>query len=276
MKKAILVVSFGTTYKKTLELTIEKIENEIRDNFKDYYVKRAFTAHRIINKLKKRDGIIVPTPEEALEELYKEGYEEIIVQPLHIIPGEEFQYVRLVVDKFRSEGKFKIIKLGRPALHFQGGEETPNDYEIFINAIKEIIPDDKTMLFMGHGSNHPSNACFVSLQSVFKFMHMDNVFIGTVEGYPTIEVMIEMLKKDNIKEVKLAPLMLVAGDHAINDMASDEDDSWKTLLENNGIKPHIYLHGLGEIAKFRQIYIDHVQDVINSKYLDLGDTKKSI
>ncbi len=276
MKKAILVVSFGTTYKETLELTIEKIENEIRDTFKEYYVKRAFTAHMIINKLKKRDGIIVPTPEEALEELYKDGYEEVIVQPLHIIPGEEFQYVRLVVDKFRTENKFKSIKVGRPALHFQGGEETPNDYEIFIESIKEIIPEDKTMLFMGHGSNHPSNACFVSLQSVFKYVHIDNVYVGTVEGYPTIEKMIEMLKKDKVKEVKLAPLMLVAGDHATNDMASDEEDSWKTVLNENGIETEVYLHGLGEIEKFRKIYIDHVQDVIDGKYLHLGDTKKTI
>lgn len=275
MKKAILVVSFGTTYKDTLKLTIEKIENEIKETFKDYYVKRAFTAHMIIKKIKNRDGIIVPTPEEALEELYREGYEEIIVQPLHIIPGEEFQYVRFVVDRFKASNKFKSIKLGRPALHFQGGEETPNDYEIFVDAIKDIIPADKTMVFMGHGSNHPANSAFVALQSVFRYMDHNNVYLGTVEGYPTIDMIIDMLKKDKINEVKLAPLMLVAGDHATNDMASDEEDSWKTVLEEAGINVEIYLHGLGEIKAFRDIYVNHVKDVVDNKYLHLGDTKKA-
>ena len=275
MKKAILVVSFGTSYKDTLKLTIEKIEDEIRERFKDYYVMRAFTAHRIIKKIKNRDEIVIPTPEEALEQLYKEGYEEVIVQPLHIIPGEEFQYIRLVVDKFKASNKFKSIKVGRPALHFQGGEETPNDYEIFVDAIKEIIPKDKPMVFMGHGSNHPANSSFVALQSVFTYLNYNNVYVGTVEGYPTIDMIVEILKREDISYVKLAPLMLVAGDHATNDMASDEEDSWKTILEEAGIKVDIYLHGLGEIEKFRQIYINHVQDVIDNKYLHLGDTKKT-
>lgn len=274
MKKAILVVSFGTTYKETLKLTIGKIEDEIKNNYKEFEVRRAFTAHMIIKKLKDRDGLVVPTPEQALNKLYEEGYEEVIVQPLHIIPGEEFQYIRLVVEKFEKQKKFKSIKIGRPALHFHGSEENPDDYETFIEAIKDIIPKDKTMLFMGHGSNHPANSAFVALQSVFKYMQLDNVYIGTVEGYPTIDMIIDILKRDGIKSVKLAPLMLVAGDHAINDMASDEEDSWKSILKSNGIDVELYMHGLGEIDSFRKIYINHIQDVIDNKYLNLGNTKK--
>lgn len=274
MKKAILVVSFGTTYRDTMELTIGRIEKEIRDTFKEFEVRRAFTAHMIIKKLKNRDGIVVPTPEEALEKLHEEGYEEVIVQPLHIIPGEEFQYIRLVVEKYAKSNKFKDIRLGRPALHFNGSDENPDDYETFVEAVKDIIPKDRTMLFMGHGSNHPANASFVALQSIFRYMDMDNVYVGTVEGYPTIDMMIKILKRDKVDEVLLAPLMLVVGDHALNDMASDEEDSWKSRLEAAGIKVEIYLHGLGEIPEFRKIYIDHVEDVIEGKYLNLGDTKK--
>lgn len=274
MKRAILVVSFGTTYKETMKITIEKIEEEIRSKFKEYDVMRAFTSHMIIKKLKNRDGITVPTPEEALDRLQQEGYEEVIVQPLHIIPGEEFQYIRLVVEKYENKKAFKSIKVGRPALHFHGSEENPDDYEVFIEAIKGIIPKDKTMLFMGHGSNHPANSAFVALQSVFKYMHMDNVYLGTVEGYPTIDLIVDLLKKDKISKVKLAPLMLVAGDHALNDMASEEEDSWKSILEEAGIEVELYIHGLGEIKEFREIYLRHIQDAIDNKYLNLGDTKK--
>ena len=276
MKKAILVVSFGTTYKETLKLTIEKIEDKIRDTFKEYEIRRAFTAHMIIKKLKNRDGIIIDTPKEALEKLKAEGFEEIIVQPLHLIPGEEYDYVRYVVQSFENEGCFKRISLGRPALYFQGIEEhIPDDYSIFVDSILELIPDDKKVVFMGHGSTHYSNACYGALQSMLRDIGKNNVYIGTVEGYPTVETVIAALKKDEVKEVNLMPLMLVAGDHAQNDMASEEEDSWKTLLENEGIKVNIHMHGLGELPKFQDIYVQHTKDAMEETYKGIGQTKKA-
>ncbi|GLC32471.1 sirohydrochlorin cobaltochelatase [Clostridium omnivorum] len=275
MKKAILVVSFGTTHKDTLKLTIEKIEDRIKRTFPEYEMRRAFTAHMIIKILKDRDGIVTDTPEEALEKLKLEGFEEVIVQPLHIIPGAEFDYIKLVVDEYKRKGVFKKISLGRPALYFQAvEEELPDDYKIFVEAIDEVIPKDKAAVFMGHGSSHPANACYGCLQSVLSDLDKEKIYIGTVEGYPTIETIIRRLKKDNVKEVVLVPLMLVAGDHAKNDMASDEEDSWKSILEVEGINSEVYLHGLGEIEKFQDIYLKHIKDVIEGKYINFGETRK--
>lgn len=276
MKKAILVVSFGTTHQDTLKLTIEKIEHKVREEFKGYEIRRAFTAHIIIKVLKERDRIYIDTPEEALGKLRDEGYEEVIVQPLHIIPGAEFDYIKLVVDKFKEEKAFKSIKLGRPALFFQKGEDTPDDYCIFIDSIKSIIPKDKEMVFMGHGTAHHANACYSCLQYMFIKEAMHNVHIGTVDGYPTLQDIIRILKKKQVKELKLAPLMLVAGDHAKNDMASEEEDSWQSMLKAEGMKVDIYLHGLGEIDAFQDIYLEHIKDAIEGTYDRFMTTHKKV
>ena len=272
--KAILAVSFGTTHKDTLKKTIEKIEDRIREEFKNYEVRRAFTAHIVIKVLKTRDGIIENIPEEALEKLKAQGYDEIIVQPLHIIPGEEYEYVKHVVDNFRKQGAFKKIILGRPALYFKGEENVPDDYAIFTQAIREILNKEGTIVMMGHGSNHPANACYPCLQSVLSDQGYDNVYIGTVEGYPTINQVIARLKKASVKEVTLVPLMLVAGDHVKNDMAGDDEASWKNILKANEINSNLYMHGLGELEKFQNIYLQHISDAINESYSGVGQTKK--
>ncbi|MEK6265164.1 MAG: sirohydrochlorin cobaltochelatase [Clostridium sp.] len=275
MKKAILVVSFGTTYADTRKLTIERIEERVRETFSDYEVIRAFTSHMIIKKLKDRDGITCDTPEQALDKLVQEGYTDVIVQPLHLIPGAEFDYIKAVVHRFKNKKAFNEIKLGRPALYYKGEEsEIPNDYGVLVDAVEEIIPSDKVVVFMGHGSIHYANACYSCLQSVFDDKGFSNVYLGTVEGYPTLQDVIRKIVEDKINEVTLVPLMIVAGDHAKNDMASDEEDSWKTVLQNQGIKVNVYLHGLGEIPKFQEIYLDHIRDVIEDKYEGLGKTKK--
>lgn len=275
MKKAVLAVSFGTSHRDTLKLTIEKIENKIQEEFKDYEVVRAFTAHKIIKKLKERDNLFIDNIEEALEKLKNQVYEEVIVQPLHIIPGEEYDYIKSVVKRYEESEAFEKLSLGRPALFFQGdGEGVPDDYKIFIDAIEEIIPKDKAIVFMGHGTFHLANAFYGCLQSVLRDCEKENVYIGTVENYPTLDNVINKLKKDKVKDVILAPLLLVCGDHAKNDMAGDEEDSWKSILTSNGFNVEIHLHGLGEIEKFQDIYINHVKDAIDEKYKGVGKTKK--
>ena len=251
MKKAILVVSFGTSYIDTLKATIEKAENQIRDYFNDYDTYRAFTSHKIIKKLKEKHEMLIDTPEEILEKLYDEGYDEVIMQPLHIIPGEEFIYINKIGELYKD--KFKSLKIGRPIFYYQGIEELPQDYSLFIEATKELYESNKAVVLMGHGTAHPSNSVYGCLQAVFEDEGYENVFVGTVEGYPNFESVIKRLKRKNISEVTVAPLMVVAGDHARNDMASDEEDSLKSMLEEEGIKVNIHMKGLGENEKFNEL-----------------------
>ena len=272
MKKAILVVSFGTSHLDALENSIEKIENRIRDEFKDYEVFRAFTAHMIIKKLKERDNIEILKPEEALEDLKNKGFEEVIIQPLHIIPGEEYSYIRGMARRHKDD--FKTIKLGRPIFFYQGVEEVPQDYSEFIESMKEVLDNEESVVLFGHGSAHSSNAVYGMLQTVLEDEGYDNVFVATVEGYPTIETCIRRMKKKGIKKTKLVPLLVVAGDHAKNDMASDEEDSMKSILKREGIESTVYLHGLGEVDKFVQLYVNRIHDIIDGTYDELGRTKK--
>ena len=272
MKKAILVVSFGTSYLEPLKNSIENVENKIRNQFKDYDVHRAFTSHMIIKKLEIVHGLIVEKPEELLEKLYIEGYEEVIIQPLHIIPGEEFSYIKNIEVYFKD--KFKSIKVGRPIFYYQGIEGLPEDYSLFIKSIKGIIEGEEAVVMMGHGTVHPSNAVYGALQSVLNDEGYKNVFVGTIKGYPNFTSVLNKIKKRGIKKVLLMPLMLVAGNHAINDMTSEKDNSWKSMLEAEGIEVKLWTKGLGEIDEFAQLYIDRVDDLINNRYIETGEIKK--
>lgn len=272
MKKAILVVSFGTSYLEPLKNSIENVENKIRNQFKDYDVYRAFTSHMIIKKLEIVHGLIVEKPEELLERLYIEGYEEVIIQPLHIIPGEEFSYIKNIEVYFKD--KFKSIKVGRPIFYYQGIEGLPEDYSLFIKSIKGIIEGEEAVVMMGHGTVHPSNAVYGALQSVLNDEGYKNVFVGTVKGYPNFISVLNKIKKRGIKKVLLMPLMLVAGNHAINDMTSEKDNSWKSMLETEGIEVKLWTKGLGEVDEFAQLYIDRVDDLINNRYIGTEEIKK--
>lgn len=272
MKKAIVVVSFGTSYLESLKNSIESVEDKIRKEFKDYDVCRAFTSLKIIKKLRDSRNIYVDTPEEVLEKLYEEGVEEVIMQPLHLIPGEEYTYIKNIQQIFKH--RFKSLKLGRPIFYYQGIEELPNDYSLFVESIKELVSRAESVVMVGHGSSNPANSVYGCLQSVLEDEGYDNVFVGTVEGYPNFDSVLKRIKKKNINEVILMPLMLVAGDHAINDMASDEEDSWKSMFEVEGIKVNLHIKGLGEVDEFGQLYVNRIYDVINNRYEGIGETKK--
>ena len=266
------MVSFGTSYLEPLKNSIENVENKIRNQFKDYDVYRAFTSHMIIKKLEIVHGLIVEKPEELLERLYIEGYEEVIIQPLHIIPGEEFSYIKNIEVYFKD--KFKSIKVGRPIFYYQGIEGLPEDYSLFIKSIKGIIEGEEAVVMMGHGTVHPSNAVYGALQSVLNDEGYKNVFVGTVKGYPNFTSVLNKIKKRGIKKVLLMPLMLVAGNHAINDMTSEKDNSWKSMLEAERIEVKLWSKGLGEVDEFAQLYIDRVDDLINNRYIETGEIKK--
>ncbi len=248
-KKAVLVASFGTSYPKVLSDCIESTEKSIREAFSGYELRRAFTSGFIIGKLAKRDGVNIDDAAGALEKLKDEGFSRIVVQPLHIIPGYEYHKVKKTVYEFERKKAFDEIVLGEPLLF------NNEDYKTTIEAIKfqfKDISEDEAVVFMGHGTAHFSNACYYCLQS-----YMDeegiNAYIANVEGCPSLCDAISKLKEKNIKKIVLMPLMLVAGDHAINDMAGGED-SWKSILENEGFEVSVYMHGLGENEAVRRIF----------------------
>ena len=254
MKKAILVVSFGTSYHETRKKTIEACENKIKESFKDYDFYRAFTSGMIINKLKKRDNMFIDNPSEALEKLYNAGYKEVVVQSLHIICGDEYNKLKDMVAQY--EDKFDKISIGRPLLTYI------DDYRETIEAVKKDLDKmdiDEAVVFMGHGTEHESHSSYPAIEYMFRDYGI-NAFVGTVEGYPELEQVIKKLKNRNIKTVDLLPFMLVAGDHAINDMASDEEDSWKTILEKEGFNVKVHVKGLGENPYIQEKFKNHALD----------------
>lgn len=257
MKEAILVVSFGTTYEKTRKLCIESTENEIKDRFKDFEVRRAFTSQMVIERLKKRDGIIIDNVEEALEKICKGGAKDIYIQSLHIIPGHEYEKMHRHIDSFKDKYNFNSISVGKPLLYDE------EDYKKVVEALDtKGLKEDEAIVFMGHGTDHISDNCYSRLENEFKKQGFKNVYISTVEGSETIEDIIPLLKENKIRKVILKPFMLVAGDHAKNDMAGDEEDSWKSILLKEGFKVETYVKGLGEEDSIRKLFVSHLEDIM--------------
>lgn len=190
-KKAILIVSFGTTFEDTRKLTIEAVENRVKEEFPDWEVRRAFSSHMIIKVLKERDGIDVDTPEQALQRLKDDGYTTVAVQMLDIIPGVEYDYIKKVVDQYKNDGSFEKIACGLPLLYYMGQENKPNDFITALNAFKTEFPasmkDDEAVLLLAHGTPHPANAYYTVLQYTINKLGFKNTFVYTVEGTPTLE-----------------------------------------------------------------------------------------
>lgn len=278
-KKAILVVAFGTTFPETRKLNIDGVTEKIRAAFPEYEVRQAFTSRIIIKRVQENEGLRYDTEKQALEKLKAEGYKEVIVQPLHMEPGDEYEKVSRVVTAYKHQKAFDKIALGRPVLYYFGQEEKPDDYIPAIKALQAQFPKvakNEAVVLMGHGGPHPANAAYAVLQMKLNDEKVKNAFVFTVEGYPSFENLLGTLKEHKIKKVTLMPLMLVAGDHAINDMAGSEKDSYKSQLEAAGFKVETYLHGLGENAAIQDIYVQHVKDAISGAYTERGADKPEI
>lgn len=261
MKKAILIVSNGTADIQALRISIDKVEEKIRTEFKEYQLFRAFSSSRIISKLKDKHDIVVSAPEEALNYIEQQGFEELIVQPLYILCGIEYEMLRNTVEVFRTKSSLKKIVLGKSALVFGDEKRTFN----FIESIKEIIPADKPIVFMAHGTKNLSDQCYKDLSASFKAFGLKNIYVGAAEGEPSIYEVIRDLKKDKIEELVLAPLLIVAGYHAKKDMASSMDSSWKSILGREGFKVEVKLRGLGEIDAFHDFLVNNIRESIENK-----------
>ena len=253
-KKAILVVSFGTSYENTRKVTIDAIERDIADAFPACPTYRAWTSKMIISKLKKRDGIIINTVKEAMEQMLRDGITDVVVQPTHVINGIENDQMK--ADALSFKDQFASIVFGNPLL------TTENDNQAVVKAVADEFQDMDSMtalVLMGHGTEHVANELYPEMDGLFKHFGYSNMHMGTVEGDFSIESFLDELKELHPAHIHLAPFMIVAGDHATNDMSGEDDDSWKSILEREGYSVTCTLKGLGEIQAIRDIFIRHTK-----------------
>ena len=254
-KKAILAVSFGTSHFDTLEKTIAAIEADLAAAFPDRALFRAFTSGMILRKLEKEGTHIDDVPQ-ALERLAAEGYADVAVQPTHILNGDE--YDKLLAQAAPFAGRFARLAFGKPLLTGLA------DYRALAEALLAESPapsEDAAVLWMGHGTGHYANAAYAQLEYLLHDLGRRDMVVGTVEGYPGFDEALRRLKeRPGLRRVELRPLMVVAGDHAKNDLAGEEPDSWKSRLAAEGYAVTCALRGLGEYPAVRAIFVRHAEE----------------
>lgn len=259
-KDAIVVLSFGTTYRDTRAKTIDATVGQIQNAHRGVKVVTAFTSHIVIKHIIENEGSCpYATPEETLEQLRREGYTRIALVPLAVVPGMEYKYDVALFHQYKSE--FKKMTLATPLMYWQGQENQPDDVLEAMAALD--LPKYRkgtAVLLMAHGTPDPSNAYYSVMQAKLNALGRNDVHIYTVEGWPNLETCITALKADGVENVTLMPLMLVAGDHANNDMAGDEDDSHKVILQNEGFNVSVRMKPLGENKKIRQLFVNHADE----------------
>ena len=259
-KPVILVVSFGTSYNDSRHITIGAIEDAIRETYPDYDVRRAFTAQIIIDKLAERDGIVIDNFEQAMDKLVEEGVQKVVVQPTHLMAGYEYTDVLNSLQQNYAD-KFDAIVLGDPLL------TSDEDYSEVVEAICDATAaydDGQTAIcFMGHGTEADSNEDYTHLQQVLTDAGHTSYFVGTVEATPTFDDVVEAAQAAGFTRAVLRPLMVVAGDHANNDMADTEDpDSFASKFIAAGFEVECVVEGLGQLVAIDDIYVRHVADAI--------------
>lgn len=252
-KQALMVVSFGTSYDVALP-AIENIERICKEAYPDHDFYRAWTSGMIIRKLARTKNIIIHNPEEVMEHLAREGYEEVLCQPTHIINGVENDKMISMLMKFRD--KIPSIKIGSPL--FTEQKDYEKVCEIVMKELGAPLGEDEAFVLMGHGTDHHANSAYCQFENTLRNNGYENVYVGTVEGFPDIDYVIDRLKKKGVKKATLMPLMIVAGDHARNDLAGEEEDSWKSIMEKEGFETSIILKGLGEIDAIGDVLVEHL------------------
>lgn len=262
-KDAILVMTFGTTFTDTRAKTINAVEADIQRAHPNIPVFEAYTSHIIIDRVLAKEGVKKLTPEEAFDKLKAEGYTRVAVVSLDVIPGMEYSY-DAIVTKMQKD-RFKQITLATPLMYYQGTEGEVDQVVDFLKALStqfpKMGPNDATMI-MAHGTPHPGNAYYSVIQDRIAELGMKNVFVYSVEGRPNLEDVIPKLHANGVKHVTLMPIMMVAGDHANNDMAGDEEDSHKSILQKEGFKVSAYIHGLGENKQIRDLYVQRADEAV--------------
>ena len=257
-EKELLVVSFGTSFNDSRRLTVGAIEKALQEAYPDWSVRRAFTSQIIIDHLAKRDGEIIDNVHDALERAIRNGVKILVVQPTHLMDG--FEYNDLKKELAAYADAFDQIVLGDALLTID------RDFDMVAEAIVEATAaydDGETAVcFMGHGTEAASNSVYAKMQTVLSEAGCEHYYIGTVEAEPSVEDVLESVRAGSYKRVVLRPLMIVAGDHANNDMAGDEADSWKSVFEAAGYEVSCVVEGLGQLPAIRQLIVEHAGEAM--------------
>ena len=257
-EREMLVVSFGTSYNDSRRLTIGAIENDIAAAFPEYSVRRGFTSQIIIDHVLSRDNIKIDNVSEALERASANGVKELVVVPTHLMDG--YEYNDLVNEIANYADAFDGISVGRPLL------DTDEDFtavaQAVVDACAEFDDGETAICLMGHGTEADSNGVYEKMQDTLDAMGAENYFVGTVEAEPSLDTVLSLVKNGSYKRVVLRPLMVVAGDHANNDMAGDEEDSWKSVFEAEGYEVLCVVEGLGQLESVRDIYVRHARAAV--------------
>ena len=279
-EKELLVVSFGTSYNDSRVADIKSIEDALQAANPDWSVRRAFTAQIIINHIQARDGEKIDNMEQALERAVSNGVKQLVVQPTHLMHGAEYDEMRAAIDKVRD--KFESVEIAEPMLGEVGNDATVinADKEAVAKAVVAAALEESgyestaaakeagvAYVLMGHGTAHVAKVTYSQMATQMDKLGYENVFIGTVEGEPentSCEAVIAAVKEAGYTTVVLRPLMVVAGDHANNDMAGADEDSWKTMFEAAGLTVNCQISGLGRIADVQALYVAHTKAAIDA------------
>ena len=279
-EKELLVVSFGTSYNDSRVADIKSIEDALQAANPDWSVRRAFTAQIIINHIQARDGEKIDNMEQALERAVSNGVKQLVVQPTHLMHGAEYDEMCAAIDKVRD--KFESVEIAEPMLGEVGNDATVinADKEAVAKAVVAAALEESgyestaaakdagvAYVLMGHGTAHVAKVTYSQMATQMDKLGYENVFIGTVEGEPedtSCEAVIAAVKEAGYTTVVLRPLMVVAGDHANNDMAGSDEDSWKTMFEAAGLTVNCQISGLGRIADVQALYVAHTKAAIDA------------
>ncbi len=256
MKRALAIISFGTSY-QTGERALKNIEEHLKNTFLEYDCFRAFTSKRIIQKVKDEQKIQIPTVFELLTWLKEQQYEEVICQPTHMTHGVEFEKMMEQIQRFR--GQFRQFKVGYPLLHEE--EDCRCCVKLYI---KEFAMEEKkrAFVFMGHGRENNANQEYAKLKKILEEMGYDNSYIGTIEGFPSIQEVIGQMKRHSYQNVTLIPFVIVSGRHVYRDMIGNSERAWENQLKRAGYAVDVCMKGLGEYKKIAEIFENHVRKAV--------------
>ena len=255
-KSAILVISFGTSYQDTRKKTLDAIEKELKEEFSEYDFRRAYTSPTIIRILKERDGMIVDSVKEALEQLWRDGYRVVLAQSTHVIHGFEYDRMMEVLNQYQE--KFEQLVYGEALLTEE--EDYQDAVRILGRELENYRRRGTDLIFLGHGTEHIANASYSRLQEKFWQEGYLDCLVGTVEASELAEQVEVLVKKRHSHRVVLVPFLVVAGEHVCRDIAGEQENSWKSRFLRNGYQVECVLKGLGEYKGIRQMYIRHARE----------------